>query len=53
MAELRRDYDCLIKALEAAKTRLGTASQASDVRQELLDRPGPESGEGSCEENLE
>ena len=58
VAELCRDYDCLIEALEAAKTRQGAASQASEFRrellelanaleQELLDRLGPESGEGS------
>jgi hypothetical protein len=57
VAELCRDYDCLIETLEAAKTRQNTTSQASDTReellqlanaleQELLDRLGPEPGEG-------
>jgi hypothetical protein len=62
VAELCRDYDCLIEALEAAKSQQGVASQASDIRQdllelanaleqELLDRLGPESGEELCEAN--
>ena len=57
VAELCRDYDCLIEMLEATTSRQGTASQASDIRQELLelanalekellDRLGPEPGEG-------
>jgi transposase-like protein len=37
VAELCRDYDCLIETLEAAKSRQGTASQASDRQQELLE----------------
>ena len=37
VAELCRDYDCLIETLEAAKSRQGTASQASELRRELLD----------------
>jgi hypothetical protein len=37
VAELCRDYDCLIEALDAAKSRQGTASQASDRQQELLE----------------
>jgi len=37
VAELCRDYDCLIETLEATKSRQGTASQASDVRQERLE----------------
>jgi hypothetical protein len=56
VAELCRDYDCLIETLESAKPRHGTA-QASDIRQELqelvnaleqelLDRLGPEAGKG-------
>jgi hypothetical protein len=62
VAELCRDYDCLIEALEAAKNRQGTASQASDVRQELLelantleqellDRLGAEPDEGCHKAN--
>lgn len=62
VAELCRDYDCLIETLEAAKSRQGTASQAGDLRQELLDlanaleqelmdRLGPEPGEGHREAN--
>ncbi len=56
VAELCRDYDCLIETLEATTSRQGTASQASDIRQELLGlvnalekelmgRLGPEPGE--------
>jgi transposase-like protein len=37
VSELCRDYDCLIETLEATKSRQGTASQASDLRQELLE----------------
>ena len=37
VAELCRDYDCLIKTLEAAKSRQGTASHAGDLRKELLE----------------
>lgn len=59
VAELCRDYDCLIEALEAEKPRQGKIGQANDVRQELLqlanaleqellDRIGPEPGEGSA-----
>jgi len=62
VAELCRDYDCLLETLEAAKLRQDTASQASDIRQdlqelataleqELLDRLGPESGDGLSEAN--
>ena len=62
VAELCRDYDCLIEALEAAKNRQGTTSHANDVRQELLElantleqellgRLGTESGEGCHEAN--
>lgn len=60
VAELCRDYDCLIETLEAAKSRQGAASQAGDIRQELLelagaleqellDRLGAETGEGLSE----
>jgi len=62
VAELCRDYDCLIETIEAANPRQGAASQAGDVRQdllelvnaleqELLDRLGPDSGEGLSEAN--
>jgi hypothetical protein len=62
VAELCRDYDCLIETLETAKPRQDTASEASDIReelqklvnaleQELLDRLGPEPGEGLSEAN--
>ena len=37
VAELCRDYDCLIETLEAAKSRQSTGSQASDRQQELLE----------------
>ena len=37
VAELCRDYDCLIEMLEAAKSRQGADSQASDRQQELLE----------------
>jgi len=60
VAELCRDYDCLIEVLEAGPPRQGTASQASDTRQELLQlaaaleqellgRLGPETGDGLSE----
>lgn len=63
VAELCRDYDCLIETLEAAKPVQETAGQTSDARQELLelvnaleqellDRLGPETGERLCEANL-
>ena len=62
VAELCRDYDCLIETLEAAKSRQGIASQASDLRQELLElaealekellvRIGPGFGQGRSEVN--
>ena len=62
VAELCRDYDCLIETLEAAKSRQGTARKASNIYQELLDlanaleqelmdRLGPEPGEGHREAN--
>ena len=60
VAELCRDYDCLIETLESAKPRPGTTGQAHDTRQdllelakaleqELLDRLGAEPGEGLSE----
>lgn len=62
VAELCRDYDCLIEVLEAAKPRQGTTGQAIDTRQEflelakaleqeLLERLGPEPGDGTIEVN--
>jgi hypothetical protein len=62
VAELCRDYDSLIETLGATEFRQGTASQASDARQELLelgnalerelmDRLGSEPGEGFSEAN--
>jgi hypothetical protein len=62
VAELCRDYDCLIEALEAEKPWQNTTSQASETReellqlakaleQELLDRLGAESSEGLSEAN--
>ena len=57
VAELCRDYDCLIETLEAAKSRQGTDGQVSNIcrellelantlEQELMDRLGPELGIG-------
>ena len=42
VAELCRDYDCLIETIEAANPRQGAASQAGDVRQDLLELEMPE-----------
>jgi hypothetical protein len=59
VAELCRDYDTLIEALETAESRQGTASDVhqellelvSALEQELMDRLGAGPGKGSCVAN--
>jgi hypothetical protein len=62
VAELCRDYDALIEALQAEESRQSFANNTSGTRQELLalanalekelmDRLGPEPGEGFSEAN--
>jgi hypothetical protein len=59
VAELCRDYDTLIEALETAESRQGTASDVhqellelvSVLEQELMDRLGAGPGKGSCVAN--
>lgn len=60
VAELCRDYDCLIETLDAEKARQGTATSdlhedllelVNALEEELMDRLGPEPGEGFREAN--